>query len=100
ATADTNADGFYLFDDLIAGDYIVEFVSPEDFVLTEQNKNGVDDALNSDANPATGRTEVITLGNESVTTQYTEQTVNATEGIDPTWDAGFVPAPEPTEPNA
>jgi len=44
----TNADGYYLFDNLIPGDYYVEFVLPEGHVFSPQDQ-GVDDAVDSDA---------------------------------------------------
>ena len=57
----TAGGGLYSFAGLVEGDYIVEFVAPAGYDLTLQDQ-GVDDTLDSDANPATGRTAVITLG--------------------------------------
>jgi len=60
-TAKTDADGRYLFDDLASGDYIVEFADlPEGFAFTQQDAGG-DDVLDSDTDPGTGQTGVITL---------------------------------------
>jgi len=59
ATTTTNADGFYLFPDLDPGDYVVEFVTPDTLVFT--GKDAGDDALDSDADETTGRTDTITL---------------------------------------
>jgi len=56
----TDAFGFYLFPNLNAGDYVVEFKPPPAFVLTIQNAGGNDD-IDSDPDPVTGRTSVITL---------------------------------------
>ncbi|MCP4548000.1 MAG: hypothetical protein GY835_16165 [bacterium] len=59
ATTTTDADGYYLFGDLDAGDYTVEFTLPDGYIFTAQNQG--DDALDSDAG-STGMTECITLG--------------------------------------
>ncbi len=70
----TDADGYYLFDNLIPGDYIVEFVVPAGYAIARLNQGG-DDTLDSDADRTTGRTGVTTL----------------TPGEnDVTWDAGLV----------
>ena len=68
ATATTDADGYYAFTGLESGSYIVEFVKPEGHDPTLQDQ-GTDDALDSDADPTTGRTAVIiwTAG-ETITT--------------------------------
>ncbi len=80
ATTSTNASGFYQFSDLPPGNYQLEFVLPAGYTFTLANQGG-NDAVDSDVNPATGRTAVIALGAAS----------------DPTWDAGLVPT-EPGEP--
>ena len=51
--------GFYLFYNLEAGDYQVEFVVPELVEFTTANAG--DDSLDSDADVVTGRSQVITL---------------------------------------
>ncbi len=70
ASTTTDADGFYLFDNLIPGEYCVKFdlgtVPPGtcDFgspQFTTPNADG-DDALDSDADPTTGVTSPIALG--------------------------------------
>jgi fimbrial isopeptide formation D2 family protein len=77
ATTLTNATGFYSFTGLTPGSslsYSVGFTAPAGFTATGQNLGG-DDTKDSDANPATGRTQAITL----------------TAGeFNPTLDAGFV----------
>jgi len=86
-TTITDADGNYIFDELLPGDYYVKFTAPEGYEPSPQDVGG-DDAVDSDADPTTGQTVVTTLsGGEN----------------DPTWDAGFyqpVPevAPTPPEP--
>ena len=95
ATTTTNEAGRYLFDNLVAGTYQVRFT------LTDQQKktyaftsrdSGDSDAADSDADPSTGFTVTIVLGDENaaLTKDYEYGTVNASEGIDPTWDAGVV----------
>ena len=72
-TTTTGASGLYSFTDLLPGDYLLEFVLPPDFTFTLQDQ-GVDDAADSDADPATGQTMSTTL--------------EAGEN-DFTWDAGI-----------
>ena len=55
----TDANGYYLFDELTPGDYQVEFVAPESYYFTTANVG--DDALDSDADVVTGLTQVVTL---------------------------------------
>ncbi len=61
----TDADGFYLFDNLMAGNYMVEFVPPPDYEFTHADR-GDDDAFDSDVDPATGMT-VCTMLSEGET---------------------------------
>ena len=57
----TDTTGAYRFTDLAAGDYTVTFSDlPEGFVFTTANVGG-DDTIDSDADPSTGMTSVITL---------------------------------------
>ena len=72
-TTTTNGSGAYAFTDLPPGDYRVEFVPPAGYTLTGQDRGG-DDAADSDADPATGRTTAITL---------------VSGENDPDWDAGM-----------
>lgn len=60
----TDALGNYVFNDLDAGDYVVGFEPsslPPGFVFSPQNAPGSDSTNDSDANPADGKTSVITL---------------------------------------
>jgi LPXTG-site transpeptidase (sortase) family protein len=80
-TMATDANGLYLFDDLNPGDYHVGFVPPAGYSFSPQDQ-GVNDAVDSDANVTTGQTVVTTL------------TAGET---DLTWDAGlYTTAPTPT----
>jgi len=75
----TDADGIYGFDELDPGTYIVEFTEPAGRDFTPQDA-GDDEAADSDADPATGQTDPVTLAagdnNEDV-------------------DAGLTPPPSP-----
>ncbi|RJE78543.1 SdrD B-like domain-containing protein [Paracoccus sp. JM45] len=61
ATTTTDANGNYLFSGLQAGTYTVGFTEKAGFDFTTANA-GSNDALDSDADPATGMTGPITLG--------------------------------------
>lgn len=54
----TDDDGAYLFADLSAGSYLVEFVAPDGYLFSPPGQ-AVDDSLDSDADPASGRTVCI-----------------------------------------
>jgi hypothetical protein len=60
ATTTTDADGMYLFDSLQPGDYYVELTPPSGYLFSPQDQ-GDDDALDSDFDPAMGKTGCITL---------------------------------------
>lgn len=103
ATTTTDDRGRYLFDELPAGEYRVTFtLTPEQqriYVFTKADA-GDDDAIDSDADTTTGMTQTIVLGPDNVrlTRDYAWNEVRATEGIDPTWDAGVIVRETPTEP--
>lgn len=63
ATSTTDANGYYLFSGLDAGDYIVGFALPDDYVFTAMD-HGDNDSLDSDVDPETGMTMCITLGED------------------------------------
>ncbi len=73
ATTTTDNDGYYLFDNLEPGSYLVEFVLPNGYLFTLQNQGG-NSALDSDADVIYGKTVCTTL--------------EAGEDDD-TWDAGM-----------
>lgn len=60
ASTSTDGDGFYSFTNLDPGNYRVVFVAPAGYVFTLPNQ-GNNDLIDSDANPATGRTDLISL---------------------------------------
>ncbi|MFZ1529646.1 MAG: SdrD B-like domain-containing protein [Ferruginibacter sp.] len=64
-TTITGAGGNYLFSNLTAGSYVVGFSTlPSGLQFTQQNTAGDNgNNTNSDANPSTGKTVVITLSN-------------------------------------
>ncbi|WP_305799134.1 SdrD B-like domain-containing protein [Roseococcus sp. SDR] len=59
-TTTTDAAGAYSFTNLAPGDYRVEFVAPLNRAIGKQDLGG-NDARDSDANPTTGRTGIISL---------------------------------------
>ncbi len=59
ATTSTDAAGYYQFDGLGAGDYYVEFERPAGMLFTDALAG--DDATDSNADAATGRSETFTL---------------------------------------
>lgn len=62
ATTSTDATGKYIFNDLAAGNYRVEFVTPAGYTTTTRlNTDVTTSGIDSDVDPATGRTAVITL---------------------------------------
>lgn len=73
-TAITNTDGEYYFRNLAPGTYRVGITQPQGYTLAQYNQGG-DDASDSDINPATGLTDLITL---------------ASGQMDYTWDAGII----------
>ncbi|RLC11727.1 MAG: hypothetical protein DRI57_18540, partial [Deltaproteobacteria bacterium] len=69
ASTTTDSSGFYQFDNLVPGEYLVVFTLPAAYAFARQNQGG-NDAADSDVNPATGQTSIITLApgeNNSVT---------------------------------
>ncbi|RIK44348.1 MAG: hypothetical protein DCC55_02585 [Chloroflexi bacterium] len=72
AVTQTGANGRYFFDDLDPGQYYVIFdlsTLPAGYSVTTQNATGVSDELDSDADPATGRTgnsRVLAAGEEDL----------------------------------
>ncbi|MCD1259295.1 carboxypeptidase regulatory-like domain-containing protein [Paenibacillus athensensis] len=60
ATTTTDAAGLYQFTNLDPGDYVVEWTVPAGYGVTAKDQGG-SDALDSDADPATGRSDTVTL---------------------------------------
>ena len=58
----TNGSGFYTFNNLAAGTYQVEFVTPTNYGFTTANAElNLSDEIDSDADVSTGRTQQITV---------------------------------------
>jgi serine-aspartate repeat-containing protein C/D/E len=70
ANTTTDANGFYLFSDLIAGNYCVEYTLPNGYLYTLQNQG--DTNFDSDADAVTGRT-----ANVDILTNQTNLSVDA-----------------------
>jgi protocatechuate 3,4-dioxygenase beta subunit len=69
STTTTNAFGYYVFNALPAGQYVVGFSDlPLNYTLT--TNTALDSVTNSDANPGTGKTNVINLGNGQYNMTY------------------------------
>jgi len=92
-TTKTDDKGFYLFDLLPAGDYKVKFTLTEEqaakYTFTTNLVEGGDVALNSDADE-NGESGTISLNDENANLTKDYEGVKASQGIDPTWDAGVV----------
>ncbi len=58
-TVSTDILGKYLFVPIPAGDYVVEFILPSDYTFSPKNAGG--STVDSDADPTTGRTDVINI---------------------------------------
>lgn len=67
-TTTTDAAGLYLFTNLVPGTYKLTFTTPATYTVTKQDQ-GINDAVDSDVNPATGMTinEVLTSGEDNRT---------------------------------
>ena len=97
ATTKTDKNGWYMFDNLDAGTYQVRFtLTPEQakkYRFTAPNRG--DAALDSDAHVGkdvrigTSKPFVLDDTNTALTKTY-DKDFKATEGIDPTWDAGVI----------
>ena len=91
----TNEEGLYIFDELESGNYTIKFILTEkqkEFYEFTKQDSEKDDKVDSDADELTGWTTTIKLNddNTELTKEYEGQEFKATEGIDPTWDAGVV----------
>lgn len=91
----TDANGRYVFDNLPAGTYRVRFtLTAEQAAIYEftSAQSGSNSAVDSDASPSDGWTRSFVLddSNKSLTGDYEYREISASEGVDPTWDAGVV----------
>ncbi len=85
ATQTTDANGNYLFNNLAAGQYAVEFTKPTGYNFTSQNTGA--DATDSDANTTTGRTGLYTLaaGEQNLTVDAGLKVANTASLGDRVW---------------
>ncbi|MFD2329970.1 SdrD B-like domain-containing protein [Cohnella sp. GCM10020058] len=60
-TTTTDLDGRYKFTKLVPGDYIVQFELPTDYIFAKKNATGSTASKDSDADPVTGRSAVVSL---------------------------------------
>jgi uncharacterized repeat protein (TIGR01451 family) len=88
-TTTTDVNGKYVFDNLLGGDYYVEFTPPADYRLTVTT--GGDVTLNSNPDPTTHRTPTFTLDQSLPLVTAADGTLTASR-IDRTIDAGLIPA--------
>ncbi len=98
ATTITDGQGRYEFVGLPAGTYLVEFVLPSGYGFTRYHE-GLDSALDSDADRATGRTEPIVLrsGESNLTVDAGLATGSVLSAIEEGMSAsGAAPTPAPT----
>lgn len=98
ATTKTDTSGRYLFDELPAGSYQVRFTLTKEqakkynFTVVEKGSSANDSNARADKrNPAVGVSKKFVLGdsNTALTHDY-DRDFSASEGVDPTWDAGVV----------
>jgi uncharacterized surface anchored protein len=61
STTTTDASGIYTFTNLLSGSYRVEFVLPAGYAFSGQDQSA-DNAVDSDADGGTGRTDLVSLG--------------------------------------
>jgi len=59
-TTTTNQEGRYYFSDVLYGGYYLKFILQDGFKFTKQNLEGIDEELDSDADPLTGKTNPLT----------------------------------------
>ena len=96
ASTVTNENGLYIFDQLPAGEYEVKFTltdaQKKTYGFTKERAAGSTHENDSNANTKTGFSGKIVLddSNTYLTKDYLFGDVLASEGIDPTWDAGVI----------
>ncbi|MBU2447491.1 MAG: CIA30 family protein [Bacteroidetes bacterium] len=80
-TVKTNEFGYYLFTDVLAGSYQIQFSKPSGYVFTLKDRGH--DFIDSDADPSTGKTICFTIEPPNCDSNSTR------------WDAGIYLAPPP-----
>ncbi|MGA2497151.1 MAG: SdrD B-like domain-containing protein [Tepidisphaeraceae bacterium] len=96
--ADTlvNRDGSYQFAGLTAGNYYVQFVAPAGTAFAPANA-GPDASLNSDADPATGRTAMLHLADGQAATAIDAGLIGASTSFGSAWAIGSSGADKATK---
>jgi protocatechuate 3,4-dioxygenase beta subunit len=87
----TDADGFYVFDNLESGRYRVQFTAPDAYIISPASATGSGAANDSNPNPATGLTPPFDIGLGAPNMRPTipaDGPINATS-INPTIDMGI-----------
>ena len=88
----TDANGAYLFDNLAPGEYRVKFTQPTGYVFTRALAPGSASGVDSNADAASGLTDVFSVAGMSAGDTSTDTDPNtAARFVNPTIDAGFVP---------
>ena len=96
AETKTDADGKYGFTDVAGGDYMLEFDPPADYGFSMKDQ-GTDDSLDSDADPATGRTVIFTLAEGTANFYFDTGFVQRIASADPTPTATIEPVETPED---
>jgi len=88
----TDATGFYFFDNLAPGQYRVQFTLPTGYTFTTTSSSD-DFLLDSDANPATGRTAAFSVSDSvnPVNGTVADNTLGNALFVNPSVDVGAVP---------
>jgi hypothetical protein len=85
----TDANGLYLFDGLLAGEYMIKFTAPRGYAFTSQHSGAPDE--DSDASPESGWTDSFWIDADEFgdTVADTDPATRAVF-VNPTIDAGFI----------
>src|SRR5699024_9596612 len=91
----TDERGRYFFDNLPAGDYSVQFILTDEQAAIYKFTDALAGDVEADSDAGDdGRSTVFTLGQDNAfltaDEDYEYFDITASEGIDPTWDAGVV----------
>ena len=85
AETTTDRKGEYRFDDIESGDYVIEFIVPDDVIFTDPDNDNAD--KNSDVDPKTSRTGTLRV-RDGKTIKHVDAGVYSPFGTD--WVSGIV----------